>query len=86
MIDPNLREEPLNLNVTTAVATHSSQTEDSLTRSSGIIPGTIAASVFIAFLLALYATLWKCMMSPPTRKKSKRRIRAQQKRSSLQHL
>lgn len=29
--------------------------------------GAIAATVFIAFLLALYAVLWKCMVSPPQR-------------------
>ncbi|KAM4578686.1 uncharacterized protein V3H82_008043 isoform 1-T1 [Fundulus diaphanus] len=79
MIDPDLREELLNANVSTAAATRPSYTEDSLTRSSGIIPGAIAASVFIVFLLALYAVLWKCMTSPPKRRKSKRRVRAQQK-------
>lgn len=29
--------------------------------------GAIAATVFIIFLLALYAVLWKCMVSPPKR-------------------
>ncbi|KAM4746017.1 uncharacterized protein FYW61_016994 [Anableps anableps] len=77
MVEPDLREGILNENVSSAAATHPSYTEDSLTRRTGIIPGTIAASVFIAFLLALYSVLWKCMMSPPKRKKSKRRVRAQ---------
>ncbi|XP_068167196.1 uncharacterized protein sb:cb288 [Antennarius striatus] len=58
-----------------------SHTEDSLTWSSGIIPGAIAAAVFIAFILALYTVLWKCMVSPPQRKKSKMRVRGQQRSS-----
>ncbi|KAM9392332.1 uncharacterized protein KZ484_003799 isoform 2-T2 [Pholidichthys leucotaenia] len=38
--------------------------------------GAIAATVFIAFLLAFYAVLWKCMVSPPQRKgKGKVRVR-----------
>ncbi|XP_054895485.1 uncharacterized protein sb:cb288 [Poeciliopsis prolifica] len=78
MVDPNPREELLNVNVSSAAATHPSNTEDSLTRANGIIPGAIAASVFIAFLLALYTVLWKSMTSPLQRKKSKRRGRAQQ--------
>lgn len=32
-----------------------------------VLLGAIAASVFIAFLLVLYAVLWKCMVSPPQR-------------------
>ncbi|KAJ8379242.1 hypothetical protein SKAU_G00000200 [Synaphobranchus kaupii] len=39
---------------------------------SGIIPGSIAAAVFISFLLALYAILWKCMVTAPKRKERKR--------------
>ncbi|KAM9392331.1 uncharacterized protein KZ484_003799 isoform 1-T1 [Pholidichthys leucotaenia] len=63
-------------NVSTAAATHPPHIEDSLTSSSGIIPGAIAATVFIAFLLAFYAVLWKCMVSPPQRKgKGKVRVR-----------
>ncbi|KAM4576189.1 uncharacterized protein PAE49_006406 [Odontesthes bonariensis] len=82
MVDPDLGEQLLHTlqrNVSTAAATGPSGTEESLTRSSGIIPGAIAATVFIAFLLALYAVLWKCMMSPPKRKHSKVRVRVQQK-------
>ncbi|XP_044051063.1 uncharacterized protein sb:cb288 isoform X2 [Siniperca chuatsi] len=67
-------------NGSTTTATPS-RTEDSSTRSSGIIPGAIAATVFIAFLLALYAVLWKCMVSPPQRKHSKVRVRLQQRTS-----
>lgn len=32
-----------------------------------VLLGAIAATVFIAFILALYAVLWKCMVSPPQR-------------------
>ncbi|XP_070690319.1 uncharacterized protein [Pempheris klunzingeri] len=85
MIDPDLLTRQLlhtveQGNGSTAAATRPSRTEDSLTRTSGIIPGAIAATVFIAFLLALYAVLWKCMVSPPPpqRKHSKVRVRVQQ--------
>ncbi|XP_040928060.1 uncharacterized protein sb:cb288 isoform X2 [Betta splendens] len=59
--------------------TSAAVTQASVTRSSGIIPGAIAATVFITFLLALYAVLWKCMVSPPQRKHSKVRVRIQQR-------
>ncbi|KAM4036310.1 uncharacterized protein ACNLHF_015226 [Anomaloglossus baeobatrachus] len=39
---------------------------------SGLIPGLIAAGIFIMFLLCLYAILWKCMVSPPHKKRKKR--------------
>ncbi|XP_068995046.1 uncharacterized protein [Embiotoca jacksoni] len=85
MVDPDLRGQLLHTvqqrNVSTAAATRPSWAEDSLTRSSGIIPGAIAATVFIAFLLGLYAVLWKCMVSPPPRKQSKVRVRVQQRTS-----
>ncbi|XP_075994711.1 uncharacterized protein LOC142989172 [Genypterus blacodes] len=54
-----------------------SHTEESLVRGNGIIPGAVAAAVFIAFLLALYAVLWKCMVSPPQRKRRTMRGRLQ---------
>ncbi|KAG7332058.1 hypothetical protein KOW79_003892 [Hemibagrus wyckioides] len=41
-------------------------------RHSGIVPGLIAAGIFIILLLALYTVLWKCMVSPPRRGKRKR--------------
>ncbi|XP_049341883.1 uncharacterized protein sb:cb288 isoform X1 [Astyanax mexicanus] len=41
-------------------------------KRSGIIPGSIAAALFISFILALYTVLWKCMVSPPRRGKRKR--------------
>ncbi|KAF7694920.1 uncharacterized protein sb:cb288 [Silurus meridionalis] len=41
-------------------------------KRSGIVPGVIAAGIFICFLLALYTALWKCMVSPPRRGKRKR--------------
>ncbi|XP_041793520.1 uncharacterized protein sb:cb288 [Chelmon rostratus] len=69
-------------NGSTAAATRPSRTEESLTATSGIIPGAIAATVFIAFFLALYAVLWKCMVSPPQRKHSKVRVRVQQRTSA----
>ncbi|KAJ8005910.1 hypothetical protein DPEC_G00122800 [Dallia pectoralis] len=47
---------------------------DPLARGSGIIPGTIAAAVFIGFILALYAVLWKCMVSPPQRLRKRVRV------------
>ncbi|KAI1900902.1 hypothetical protein AGOR_G00054620 [Albula goreensis] len=82
-----LSEQPLvsvtstqsNGNTTTTL--HPPGTEAPLDRGSGIIPGGIAAAVFISFLLALYAVLWKCMVTPPKRstgrgkkKKKKRRV------------
>ncbi|TWW60114.1 hypothetical protein D4764_05G0002040 [Takifugu flavidus] len=63
-----------------AAATQPSWTDDS-GPSSGIVPGAIAATVFIIFLLALYAVLWKCMVSPPKRKKRKTRGRGHQRAS-----
>ncbi|KAG9354858.1 hypothetical protein JZ751_001571 [Albula glossodonta] len=65
----------------TTTTLHPPGTEAPLDRGSGIIPGGIAAAVFICFLLALYAVLWKCMVTPPKRstgrgkkKKKKRRV------------
>ncbi|XP_041642425.1 uncharacterized protein sb:cb288 isoform X2 [Cheilinus undulatus] len=86
MVDPDLRTWQLlhtlpQRNGSTAASTHSSHSEDSLTRNSGIIPGAIAATLFIAFLLALYAVLWKCMVSPPQRKHRKVRVRVKQRSS-----
>ncbi|AWP07433.1 putative synaptobrevin -like YKT6 [Scophthalmus maximus] len=85
MVDPDLAGQLSHAvrqrNGSTAAVTHPSCTEGSFTRSSGIIPGAIAATVFIAFLLALYAVLWKCMVSPPQRKHSKVRVRVHQRSS-----
>ncbi|XP_059193695.1 uncharacterized protein sb:cb288 isoform X3 [Centropristis striata] len=91
MVDPDLTRQLLHIvqhrnaifphEGSTAAATHPSGTEDSSTSSSGIIPGAIAATVFIAFLLGLYAILWKCMVSPPPRKHSKVRVRVQRRSS-----
>ncbi|KAK2840691.1 hypothetical protein Q7C36_012270 [Tachysurus vachellii] len=41
-------------------------------RPSGIVPGLVAAGIFIILLLALYTALWKCMVSPPRRGKRNR--------------
>nr|XP_055024493.1 uncharacterized protein sb:cb288 [Misgurnus anguillicaudatus] len=49
-------------------------------RTSGIIPGAIAGAVFIGFLLALYAVLWKCMVTQPKRRK-RRSIKGREQRS-----
>ncbi|XP_060927234.1 uncharacterized protein sb:cb288 [Limanda limanda] len=68
-------------NGSAAAVTLPSSTEDPSTTISGIIPGAIAAAVFITFLLALYAVLWKCMVSPPQRKHSKVRVRLQPRSS-----
>lgn len=62
-----------------SIAAHNTITEDSVSGSSGIVPAIVAAALFITFLLTLYAVLWKCMVSPPQRKKSKLRVRVQQK-------
>ncbi|XP_043542726.1 uncharacterized protein sb:cb288, partial [Chiloscyllium plagiosum] len=40
-----------------------SANESSPARQSGVAPGFAAAAIFISFLLALYAVLWKCMSS-----------------------
>ncbi|KAL4635988.1 hypothetical protein GN956_G13166 [Arapaima gigas] len=48
---------------------------ESPVESSGIVPGLIAAALFIAFLLALYAMLWKCMVSQHNRKGAMRRVK-----------
>ncbi|KAJ8400103.1 hypothetical protein AAFF_G00401420 [Aldrovandia affinis] len=61
---------------------HPSHTDPTAGRGSGIIPGAMAAAVFISFLLVLYAVLWKCMGSSPQRrekrkKRSKSREQAQ---------
>ncbi|XP_034548858.1 uncharacterized protein sb:cb288 [Notolabrus celidotus] len=86
MVDPDLRTWQLlhtvqQMNGSTAASTQPSHTEDPSARNSGIIPGAIAATVFITFLLALYAVLWKCMVSPPQRKHNKVRVRVQQRSS-----
>ncbi|XP_054467246.1 uncharacterized protein sb:cb288 isoform X2 [Anoplopoma fimbria] len=81
MVDPDLTPQLLNTVQLRNATTHPSHPEDSLTSSSGIVPGLIAATVFIAFLLALYAVLWKCMVSPPQRKHSKVRMRVKQRTS-----
>ncbi|XP_049908113.1 uncharacterized protein sb:cb288 [Epinephelus moara] len=82
MVDPDLTRQLLHTvqhrNGSTAAATHPG-TEDSIASSSGIIPGAIAATVFIVFLLGLYAVLWKCMVSPPQRKHNKVRVRVHQR-------
>ncbi|XP_042344970.1 uncharacterized protein sb:cb288 [Plectropomus leopardus] len=84
MVDPDLTRQLLHTfqhrNGSTAAASRPGA-EDSLTSSSGIIPGAIAATLFIVFLLGLYAVLWKCMVSPPQRKHSKVRMRVQQRTS-----
>ncbi|XP_033852593.2 uncharacterized protein LOC117397817 [Acipenser ruthenus] len=41
-------------------------------RGNGIVPGGIAAAVFIGLLLGLYAILWKCMVTAPKRKQTMR--------------
>ncbi|XP_069379576.1 uncharacterized protein [Paralichthys olivaceus] len=85
MVDPDLTGQLFQAvqqrNGSAAAVTLPSFTEDSVTSSSGIIPGAIAATVFITLLLALYAVLWKCMVSPPQRKHSKVRVRLQQRSS-----
>ncbi|XP_074495380.1 uncharacterized protein LOC141769833 [Sebastes fasciatus] len=81
MVDPDVTplDTVLQRNGSAAAATLPSHTDDSSTSRSGIIPGAIAATVFIVFLLALYAVLWKCMVSPPKRKHRKKRVRVKQR-------
>ncbi|XP_077378561.1 uncharacterized protein LOC144019400 [Festucalex cinctus] len=82
IVDPHLTWQALPVlqrNGSTAAAARPSSTEDALNTSNGIIPGAIAAAMFIAMLLGLYAVLWKCMVSPPQRKRRKARARIQQR-------
>ncbi|XP_061672086.1 uncharacterized protein sb:cb288 [Syngnathoides biaculeatus] len=82
MVDPDLTWQALQRNGSTAAAVRPSSTEDALNTSNGIIPGAIAAAMFITMLLGLYAVLWKCMVSPPQRKRRKIRARLQQRTSA----
>ncbi|XP_063050562.1 uncharacterized protein sb:cb288 isoform X2 [Engraulis encrasicolus] len=59
----------------TTVVPWQSHTEQPLEPGSGIIPGMTASALFICFVLAVYALLWKCMVSPPRRRNQKRRNR-----------
>ncbi|XP_041066427.1 uncharacterized protein sb:cb288 isoform X1 [Carcharodon carcharias] len=52
---------------------HSYTNESSAVRQSGIVPGIVAASIFIVFLLGLYTILWKCMSFEVKRYKGSRR-------------
>lgn len=61
-------------------ATPPAHDERPVDRTSGIIPGAIAAAVFIGFLLALYSVLWKCMGRQPKRRK-RRRSKVREQRS-----
>ncbi|XP_002932594.1 uncharacterized protein LOC100496891 [Xenopus tropicalis] len=40
---------------------------------SGLVPGLIAATIFIMFLLCLYAILWRCMVSQANRHNKRHR-------------
>ncbi|CAM4715082.1 unnamed protein product [Leuciscus chuanchicus] len=57
--------------------------ETPVNRESGIIPGAIAAGVFIGLLLALYAVLWKCMGTQPKRRKKRTSLKAREQRSLM---
>ncbi|XP_061880225.1 uncharacterized protein sb:cb288 isoform X2 [Entelurus aequoreus] len=84
MVDPDLTWQTLQVlqkNGSTAAAARPSSRDDALDTSNGIIPGAIAAALFIAMLLGLYAVLWKCMVSPPQRKRRKVRARVHQRTS-----
>nr|XP_057926980.1 uncharacterized protein sb:cb288 [Doryrhamphus excisus] len=79
MGDPDLTWQALQVlqrNGSTAAAARPSSAEDDV--NNGIIPGAIAAALFIVLLLGLYAVLWKCMVSPPQRKRRKVRARVHQ--------
>ncbi|KAJ8339484.1 hypothetical protein SKAU_G00362700 [Synaphobranchus kaupii] len=60
---------------------HPSHTDPAGARGSGIIPGGIAAALFISFLLVLYAMLWKCMVTTPRRREKKKKKKKKKKRS-----
>ncbi|KAM8865868.1 uncharacterized protein ACB058_006994 [Synchiropus picturatus] len=82
MVDPDLPGPHLHVQLRNDSATSlPSTTEDSSAVGNGIIPGTIAAAVFIIFLLSLYAVLWRCMLSPPPRKQKKGQSRVPVKTS-----
>ncbi|KAM4748112.1 uncharacterized protein WCC33_005582 [Rhinophrynus dorsalis] len=51
--------------------TNSSSTEQE--HRSGLVPGLIAASIFIMFLLCLYTILWRCMVSQAHRQAKRHR-------------
>ncbi|KAK7135541.1 hypothetical protein R3I94_014268 [Phoxinus phoxinus] len=57
--------------------------ETPVKRESGIIPGVIAAAVFIGLLLALYTVLWKCMVTQPKRRKKRTSLKAREQRSLM---
>ncbi|OCT90023.1 hypothetical protein XELAEV_18018639mg [Xenopus laevis] len=40
---------------------------------SGLVPGLIAATIFIMFLLCLYTILWRCMVSQANRHNKRHR-------------
>ncbi|XP_067879154.1 uncharacterized protein sb:cb288 [Heterodontus francisci] len=54
---------------------HSHTNESTVARQSGIVPGIVAAAIFIAFLLGLYTVLWKCMSFQNKRHKGNRRTK-----------
>ncbi|KAI1882562.1 hypothetical protein AGOR_G00252030 [Albula goreensis] len=63
---------------------HPSHPDPAAGRGSGILPGGLAAAVFISFLLVLYAILWKCMVTSPKRGQKKRRWKSgEQKQKQL---
>ncbi|CAH2274968.1 Hypothetical predicted protein [Pelobates cultripes] len=51
---------------------------------SGLVPGLIAAAIFIVFLLCLYTILWRCMVSQSKRHR-KRLQRAKNSKRTLPH-
>ncbi|XP_077080098.1 uncharacterized protein LOC143732686 isoform X1 [Siphateles boraxobius] len=61
--------------------------ETPVNRETGIIPGAIAAAVFIGLLLALYTVLWKCMVTQPksvsVRRKKRTSLKAREQRSLM---
>ncbi|XP_038641513.1 uncharacterized protein sb:cb288 isoform X2 [Scyliorhinus canicula] len=58
---------------------HSSTNQSSPNRHSGIVPGILVASIFIAILLGLYTILWQCMnlkvKRPKGNGRSKQKVR-----------
>ncbi|XP_068422365.1 uncharacterized protein sb:cb288 [Clinocottus analis] len=84
MVDPDVTLQlfhSVQLSNDSTAAARPSGPDDSVPSGSGIVPGAIAAAVFIALLLALYAVLWRCMVAPPRRKHSKVRVRVKQRTS-----
>ncbi|KAM4678044.1 uncharacterized protein O3C94_010043 isoform 2-T3 [Discoglossus pictus] len=76
---PGVPEMPMDWTWNRPPNSTASSDNSELEHRSGLVPGLIAASIFIMFLLCLYTILWRCMVSQAHRnakryRKSKKRI------------